>query len=81
MAAEHWWDFHQMDAFTVLSNGEIKDGAFMEQPTGYRVWGKVWKLKKTLYGLSTAPAIWYRIQAAFLNVADRPLSVAIRWFV
>jgi Reverse transcriptase (RNA-dependent DNA polymerase) len=56
-----------MDAVAAFLNGEIKDDVFVEQLIGYRVRGKVCKLMKTLYGLRTSPAIWYRIQAAFLK--------------
>jgi Reverse transcriptase (RNA-dependent DNA polymerase) len=52
-----------MDAGTAFLNGEIEDDVFIEQPTDYRVRGKVCKLKKTLYGLRTSPAIWYRISS------------------
>jgi hypothetical protein len=46
-----------MDAMAVFLNGEIKDDVFIEQLIEYRVQGKVCKLKKTLYGLYTSPAI------------------------
>jgi Reverse transcriptase (RNA-dependent DNA polymerase) len=62
-----------MDAVAAFLNGEIKDDVFVEQLIGYRVRGKVCKLKKTLYGLRTSPAIWYGILLRIGRV-----SVAIR---
>eukprot|EP00963_Diacronema_lutheri_P005230 scaffold408_cov347-Pavlova_lutheri.AAC.4 len=32
----------------------------MEMPPGYRLDGRVWKLRKTLYGLKQAPRAWYK---------------------
>jgi Reverse transcriptase (RNA-dependent DNA polymerase) len=56
-----------MDAIAAFLNGEIKDDVFVEMPIGWRRRGKVCKLKKTLYGLRSSPAIWYRLQATFLK--------------
>lgn len=57
MAVEENWDVQQMDAVAVFLNGEIKDEVFVEMPMGWRERGKICKLKKTLYGLKTSPAI------------------------
>jgi hypothetical protein len=46
-----------MDAVAVFLNEEIKDDVFIEQLIEYRVQSKVYKLKKTLYGLCTSSAI------------------------
>jgi Reverse transcriptase (RNA-dependent DNA polymerase) len=67
MAAENRWEVQQMDAVAAFLNGEIKDDVFVEMPMGWRQRGKVCKLKKTLYGLRSSPAIWYRLQASFLK--------------
>jgi Reverse transcriptase (RNA-dependent DNA polymerase) len=67
MAAEHGWEVEQMDAVAAFLNGEIKDDVYVELPMGWRQRGKVCKLKKTLYGLRTSPAIWYGLQASFLK--------------
>eukprot|EP00963_Diacronema_lutheri_P010019 scaffold946_cov359-Pavlova_lutheri.AAC.1 len=32
----------------------------MEVPLGYRLDGRVWKLRKTLYGLKQAPRAWHK---------------------
>jgi hypothetical protein len=57
MAAEKRWDVQQMDAVAAFLNGEIKEDVFVELLTGWRQKGKICKLKKTLYGLKTSPAV------------------------
>ena len=67
LAAAERWDVQQMDAVAAFLNGEIKEEVFVEMPMGWKQQGKVCKLQKTLYGLKTSPAIWYGLQASFLQ--------------
>lgn len=62
---------YHLDVKTTFLNGEIKEEVFVQQPERYIALGnegKVYKLKKTLYGLRQAPRAWYsRIDAHFLH--------------
>jgi Reverse transcriptase (RNA-dependent DNA polymerase) len=67
LAAEQGWDVQQMDVVAAFLNGDIKEDIYVRQPSGYQEKGKVCKLQKALYGLRTSPAIWYGVQAGFLE--------------
>ena len=52
-----------MDVKTAFLHGDLEEEIYMEQPEGFKVYGKenfVWKLKKSLYGLKQAPRQWYK---------------------
>ncbi|CAI7795992.1 unnamed protein product [Closterium sp. NIES-54] len=54
------WVVKQMDVTTAFLNGVLEEEIFMAQPEGFDDGsGRVWKLKKTLYGLKHAPRQWY----------------------
>ena len=59
-----------MDVKSAFLNGDLKE-VYVEQPLGFVILGlegKVYKLKKVLYGLKRAPRAWYqRIDAYFLK--------------
>ena len=47
-------ELHQMDVKTPFLNGDLDEGVYMEQPTGFVEVGKedlVCKLNKSIYGL------------------------------
>ena len=55
-------ELFQMDVKTTILNGELKQEIYMVQPNGYKVEGqehKVYKLKKSLYGLKQSSRQWY----------------------
>ena len=55
-------ELYQMGVKTAFLNGDLKEEIFMQQPDGYKVKGqenKVYKLKKSLYGLKQASRQWY----------------------
>lgn len=61
VASINGWEIHQMDAVTAFLNGNLEDETYVEQPNGYVRTGdegKVWQLKKSLYGLKQSPKIW-----------------------
>jgi len=60
LAAAEDLEIRNIDIKTTLLNGELEEDIFMEMPLGYRLDGKVWKLKKTLYGLKQAPRAWHK---------------------
>ena len=53
---------HQIDVKTAFLNSPIEECIYVEQPPGSIQEGdkgKVWKLKKCLYGLKQASRAWY----------------------
>jgi len=61
LAAARDWDVQQMDVTTAFLYGELAEEVYMSQPEGYVVVGsegKVWKLKRGLYGLKQACRGW-----------------------
>ncbi|CAI7866940.1 unnamed protein product, partial [Closterium sp. NIES-53] len=54
------WVVKRMDVTTAFLNGILEEEIFMAQPEGFDDGsGRVWKLKKVLYGLKKAPRQWY----------------------
>ena len=60
LAASRNLEIRNIDIKTAFLNGNLDEEIFMEMPPGYRLDGKVWKLKKTLYGLKQAPRAWHK---------------------
>ncbi|CAI7866219.1 unnamed protein product [Closterium sp. NIES-53] len=59
-AALEGWVVKQMDVITAFLNGLLEEEIFMAQPEGFDDGsGRVWKLKKALYGIQQAPRQWY----------------------
>lgn len=51
--------FLQFDVKTAFLNGDLEEDIFMSPPEGYEInANKVWKLKKSLYGLRQSPRKW-----------------------
>ena len=40
---------------------------YVQSPPGYQELGRVWKLKRALYGLRTAPKAWFNELTVFLS--------------
>jgi len=52
------WQVHYMDVKSAFLNGDLKEDVFVRQPPSYaiaREEGKVYRLRKALYGLRQAP--------------------------
>lgn len=50
----------QMDEVTAFLNGKVKSEVFVKQPQGYDDGsGRVYKLKRALYGLRESPRAWF----------------------
>ncbi|CAI7765406.1 unnamed protein product [Closterium sp. NIES-53] len=54
------WVVKQLDVTTTFLNGVLEEEIFMSQPEGFDDGsGRVWKLKKALYGLKKVARQWY----------------------
>jgi hypothetical protein len=59
-----------MDVKSTLLNGFQEEEVYVKQPLGYDIdgqEGKVYKLKKSLYGLKQEPKEWYRSIDGYLK--------------
>jgi hypothetical protein len=54
------WEVHQMDMKNAFLHGDLYEEIYMEQPQGFMHDSSlVCRLKKSLYGLKSAPRAWY----------------------
>ena len=61
LAAQEGWRVHHMDVKSAFLNGNIKEEVYVQQLPGFAVLGeegKVYRLRKALYGLRQAPRAW-----------------------
>jgi len=61
LAAQEGWKVHHMDVKSAFLNGDLKEEVYVRQPPGFAVAGeegRVYRLKKALYGLRQAPRAW-----------------------
>ncbi|CAI7832828.1 unnamed protein product [Closterium sp. NIES-53] len=60
-------EVEQLDVCTAFLYGLLMEEVYMRQPPGYDDGsGRVWKLKRTLYGLKQSPRGWYKCIDDFL---------------
>ena len=58
IAAQNKWTIYQLDVKSAYLNGILEEEVYVDQPLCFEVHGqenKVYRLKKTLYGLKRAP--------------------------
>ena len=71
LAARNSWNVYQFDMKSAFLYGELKEAVFVEQPQSQENKGqeyKIYKLKKTLYGVKHAPRAWYnQIESHFVK--------------
>jgi len=63
LAAQEGWKVHHMDVKSAFLNGDLKEEVYVRQPPGFAVAGeegKVYRLKKALYGLQKHCALGTR---------------------
>lgn len=61
LAAQEGWGVHHMDVKSAFLNADLKEEVYVWQPPGFAVpgeEGKVYRLRKALYGLRQAPRAW-----------------------
>jgi len=61
LTAHHRWKIYHLDVKSAFLNGIFEEEVYVQQPEGFLVKGqedKVYRLKKTLYGLNQAPRAW-----------------------
>nr|QCF41193.1 CcxB [Bipolaris sorokiniana] len=58
---------HQTDFKNAFTNAEMDEEVYTTCPPGYNQPGKVWKLRKALYGLRRSPKLWFNELASFLK--------------
>lgn len=75
LAAQRRWKVLHLDVKSVFLHGELDEDVYVEQPRGFEVEedsGKVYKLRKALYGLRQEPRAWYsRIEVYFMSKGFR----------
>jgi len=70
LAAQEGWRVHHMDVKSAFLNGDLKEEVYVRQPPGFAVpgeEGKVYHLRKALYGLRQAPRAWNAMLDATLK--------------
>ena len=60
LAASRGYVVHHVDIKTAFLNGVLDEEIFVNPPEPLRKEGKIWKLKKSLYGLKQSPRNWNR---------------------
>ncbi|XP_065880880.1 retrovirus-related Pol polyprotein from transposon TNT 1-94 isoform X1 [Euphorbia lathyris] len=62
LAAHSNWPLHQLDIKNAFLHGDLQEKVYMEQPPGFVAqgeYGKVCRLRKSLYGLKQSPRAWF----------------------
>ena len=57
---------HQMDVKSAYLHADISEEVYMCQPKGYELEGKVWRLRKSLYGLKQSGRNWHNLLHDYL---------------
>ena len=67
MAAKLDYELYQIDVKSAFLNANLDEEVLMIPPPGFRIPGKVWKLRKSVYGLKQASKNWEVTFANFLK--------------
>lgn len=63
-------EMRQFDAVTAFLNCPLDEVIYCRPPAGFPSPGKVWRLRRALYGLRRAPHLWHNELAAYLEGED-----------
>ena len=55
-----------MDVKSAYLHADINEEVYMRQPKGYELEGKVWRLRKSLYGLKQSGRNWQNLLHDYL---------------
>jgi hypothetical protein len=58
---------HQIDFKNAFTNADMDEEVYTACPPGYCTPGKVWKLRKALYGLRKSPKLWFNELVSYLK--------------
>ena len=64
LVATYHLDLHQLDIKNVFLHGDLQEEVYIEQPSGFVAQGeigRVFHLRKSLYGLKQSPCAWFGI--------------------
>jgi hypothetical protein len=67
LAARFGSELVQFDVPTAFLNADVEEEVFMEMPKGFGREGMVCRLKKSLYGLRSAPRSWEKLIHGFIT--------------
>ena len=62
LADTYHWDLHHLEIKNTFLHGDLQEEVYMEQPPGFVAQGeigKVYRLRKSLYGLKQSPRAWF----------------------
>ena len=64
-----------------FTNSDLDELVYVKLPPGYQRRGRLWKLRKALYGLRRSPLLWYRLvrsklKELGLDVINEDLCIA-----
>ncbi|KAJ8887208.1 hypothetical protein PR048_013423 [Dryococelus australis] len=79
IAVSRKWEIRQLDVPTAFLNGYIDDDIYIKTPDGVKNELGVLKLKRSLYGLNSAPRKWNERFHNFMGahgMKDQPVTFA-----
>jgi Reverse transcriptase (RNA-dependent DNA polymerase) len=78
MAVNGGWQLHQLDVNNAFLHGDLLEEVYMEIPPGFdtnQTVGKVYRLKKSLYGLKQSPRAWFnRFRKAMIDMGYQQIN-------